>query len=166
MINQEKKYELIKFEDGDFSLEVNVSPEEDTLWLTQDQISMLFEKAKSTINEHIKNILKYELDENLVVRKFGKTELSTIKTKPITYYNLDVILAVGYRVNSKRGILFRRWASSILKQYLQNGYVVNADRIVAYESNLLKLEASYLNIENRLKNLEDTVYCDNEFKRR
>jgi len=67
---QEKKYELIKFEDGDFSLDVNVSPEEDTLWLKQDQIAILFEKAKSTINEHIKNILKYELDENVVVRKF------------------------------------------------------------------------------------------------
>ena len=166
MNNKEKRHDMIKFEDGDFSLDVKVSPDEDTVWLTQEEIAILFSKTKSTINEHIRNIMKDELNELEVSRKFGKTELSTIKTKPITYYNLDVILAVGYRVNSKRGILFRRWASSILKQYLQNGYVVNADRIVAYESNLLKLEASYLSIENRLKNLEDTVYCDNDFKRR
>ena len=111
MISQQKSYELIKFEDGDFCLDVKVAPNEDTVWLTQDQIAVLFGKAKSTINEHIRNILHEELDEFSVSRKFGKTELSSIITKPITYYNLDVILAVGYRVNSKRGIQFRRWAT-------------------------------------------------------
>ena len=161
MINQEKKYNLIKFEDGDFSLDVKISPEEETVWLTQEQIAILFDKAKSTINEHIKNILKNELDENLVMRKFGKTELSNISTKPIYYYNLDMILAVGYRVNSKRGIQFRRWANSILKQYLLNGYAINTERIMAYQSNILQLEASVINIENRLKNLEMTIYSDN-----
>ena len=123
MINEEKHYDLIKFADGDFSLDVKVSPDEDTVWLTQEEIAILFSKAKSTINEHIKNIMKEELDEFAVSRKFGKTELSTIKTKPITYYNLDVILAVGYRVNSKRGILFRKWATSVLKEYLYKGFV-------------------------------------------
>ena len=118
---EEKKYELIKFKDGDFSLDFKVAPNEDTVWLTQEEISAFFSKAKSTINEHIKNIMKEELNELYVSRKFGKTELSTVKTKPITYYNLDVILSVGYRVNSKRGILFRKWANSILKQYLLNG---------------------------------------------
>ena len=76
MNNQEKKYNLIKFEEGDFSLDVRVSPDEETVWLTLEEIAILFGKAKSTINEHIKNILKDELDENLVMRKFGKTELS------------------------------------------------------------------------------------------
>ena len=162
MNNKDNNYELINFEDGDFSLDVKVSPNEDTVWLTQGQIAILFDKAKSTINEHIKNILNNELDEFLVTRKFGKTELSSVKTKPIVYYNLDVILAVGYRVNSKRGILFRKWANSILKQYLLNGYVINKDRVIAYQSNILKLEASFINIENRLKNLEETVYADND----
>jgi hypothetical protein len=73
------------------------------------------------------------------MRKFGKTELSNVNTKPIYYYNLDMILAVGYRVNSKRGIQFRRWANSILKQYLLNGYAINSDRIMAYQSNILQL---------------------------
>ena len=120
------------------------------MWLTQEEISALFSKAKSTINEHIKNIMKEELNELYVSRKFGKTELSTVKTKPITYYNLDVILSVGYRVNSKRGILFRKWANSILKQFLLNGYAINNQRIMAYHSNILKLETDIINIENRL----------------
>jgi hypothetical protein len=157
----EKKYNLINFDDGDFSLDVNVSPNEDTVWLNQDQIAILLGKAKSTINEHIKNILKDELEENVVMRKFGKTELSTINTKPTLYYNLDMILAVGYRVNSKCGIQFRRWANSILKQYLLNGYAINTERIMAYQSNILQLEANVINLENRLKNLEMTIYSDN-----
>ena len=163
MNNKEKRYDLIKFEDGVFSLDVKVSPGEDTVWLTQVEIATLFNKARTTITEHINNIFtSKELDMNTSV---GFSDI-TSNHRPAKLYNLDVILAVGYRVNSKRGILFRRWANSILKQYLLNGYVFNTDRIVAYESNLLKLEASYLNIENRLKNLEDTVYCDNDFKRR
>ncbi|MBO4668311.1 MAG: virulence RhuM family protein [Bacilli bacterium] len=159
MNNKEKRYDLIKFEDGDFSLDVKVSPGEETVWLTQVEIATLFNKARTTITEHINNIFtSKELDMNTSV---GFSDI-TSNHRPAKLYNLDVILAVGYRVNSKRGILFRRWANSILKQYLLNGYVVNADRIVAYESNLLKLEASYLNIENRLKNLEDTVYAEND----
>ncbi len=82
MISNEKHYDLIKFEDGDFSLGVKVSPDDDTVWLTQDEIAILFMKAKSTISEHIKNILKVELNVTSVTRKFGKTELSSVKTKP------------------------------------------------------------------------------------
>ena len=102
MNNEEKKFNLIKFEDGEVVLDVKISPNEDTLWLTQEQIALLFGKAKSTINEHIRNILKNELDETQVMRKFGKTELSNITTKPIYYYNLDMILAIGYRVVSTK----------------------------------------------------------------
>ena len=99
-----------EFDDGEFSLDVNVSPSEDTVWLTQKQITELFEKSISTINEHINNALNEELKELKVSRKFGKTELSSIVTKPITFYNLDVIIYVGYRVKSNRGVLFRKWA--------------------------------------------------------
>ncbi len=91
----ENKYDVVKFVDDEFELDVNVSRVEDTVWLNQDEIALLFDKAKSTINEHIKNILKEELDEDTVMRKFGKTELSSVNTKPINYYNLDLILAVG-----------------------------------------------------------------------
>ena len=88
-MKEEIKFEVVKFVNNELELEVNVSPKEETIWLTQEQIAKLFEKSKSTINEHIKNILKNELEEKEVCRKFGKTELSYVTTKPIIMYNLD-----------------------------------------------------------------------------
>ena len=110
----ENKYELIKFEDGDFSLDVNVSPNEDTVWLTQAQISELYGVDRSRITRHINNIISdNELDIESNVRKthFPNSD------KLVHLYNLDMILAVGYRVNSKRGIQFRRRANSIIQQF-------------------------------------------------
>ena len=147
----ENKYEVLKFVDDEFELDVNVSRVEDTVWLNQDEIALLFDKAKSTINEHIKNILKEELDEDTVMRKFGKTELSSVNTKPINYYNLDLILAVGYRVNSKRGIEFRRWSNKVLKEYLIQGYSINnkelekLNKVIDMQNKML---ASALNIDS------------------
>ena len=160
MNNKDNNYELIKFEDGNFSLDVKVSPNEDTVWLNAQEIAMLFERDYKTILKHINNILKEELDYS-VVAKFATTAKDG-KTYNVDYYNLDMIISVGYRVKSKRGIIFRKWANSILKQYLLNGYVINKDRVIAYQSNILKLEASFINVENRLKNLEETVYADND----
>ena len=157
---EEKKYELIKFKDGDFSLDVKVAPNEDTVWLTQEEISALFSKAKSTINEHIKNIMKEELNELYVSRKFGKTELSTVKTKPITYYNLDVILSVGYRVNSKRGILFRKWANSILKQYLLNGWIKMEEKkyeLIKFKDGDFSLDVSVSPEDNTLRLIQEQI---------
>ena len=161
---QEKKYELIKFEDGDFSLDVKVSPKEDTVWLTQEQMALLFNVDRTRIVRHINNIYSdSELDmlstcaENAQVQFEGVRQVK----RKIKIYNLDMIIAVGYRINSKRGTQFRKWANSILKQYLLNGYAINAERIMAYQSNILQLEANVINIENRLKNLEMTIYSDN-----
>ena len=161
MNNEEKKFNLIKFEDGEVVLDVKISPNEDTLWLTQEQIALLFGKAKSTINEHIRNILKNELDETQVMRKFGKAELSNITTKPIYYYNLDMILAIGYRVNSKKGIEFRRWASNVLKQYLLKGYAINEERCLSCTSNIISLQNKVENIESKINNIENDIYSDN-----
>ena len=100
---------------------------DDNVWLTQEQMGILFGKAKSTINEHIKNIYKekelYKLD---TMRKFGNSEFSD---KPLNYYNLDMIISVGYRVKSKNGIIFRRWSNKILKDYMLKGYAVNNKRL-------------------------------------
>ena len=166
MTNIEKtNFELIKFEDGDFSLDVNVSPNEETVWLTQAQIAELFQKAKSTINEHIKKILKSsELYEKDCVSKFGKTEFTT---KPTYYYNLDMILAVGYRVNSARGILFRRWANSILKQYLLSGQVINENRCLAHSDNIIKMNNIIESMNTRMDNFElrlDSITSTTYFK--
>ena len=157
MINEEKHYDLIKFADGDFSLDVKVSPDEDTVWLSANQIAILFDRDYKTVLKHIKNVFKEELEEE---SNSQKMRLSG-SDKPTTFYNLNVIISIGYRVNSKRGVIFRQWANTILKQYLLNGYVINSDRILAYQDNILKLESNYMNIENRVKELEDTVYQAN-----
>lgn len=111
--------------DGTPSLEVRLDGE--TVWLTQDQMSVLFGKAKSTINEHIKNIFNEgELEEAVVMRKFGNSEFST---KPTNFYNLDVILAVGYRVRSQQGTQFRIWATERLREYLIKGFTMDDARL-------------------------------------
>ena len=100
---------------------------DETVWLTQTQMSKLFGKAKSTINEHIKSIyLDGELEETETMTKFGNSEFAI---KPTNYYNLDMIISVGYRVKSKNGIIFRKWANKVLKDYLIKGYAVNQKRL-------------------------------------
>jgi hypothetical protein len=140
MTNIEKiNYELIKFEDENFSLDVNVSPSEETVWLTQTQIAELYEKDRKTITRHISNIFRdLELNENSVCSFFEHTA-SDGKKYNVKFYNLDMILAVGYRVKSKRGILFRRWANSILKQYLLYGHAINETRCLAHSDNNIKI---------------------------
>ena len=99
----------------------------ETVWLTQEQMSELFGKAKSTINEHIKNIYKDgELLESDTLTKFGNSEFTD---KPTNYYNLDMIISVGYRVKSQNGIAFRKWATNVLKNYMIKGYAVNQQRL-------------------------------------
>ena len=110
----------------DNNVEVTAILEDENIWLTQEQISKLYNKAKSTINEHIKNIyLEHELEENNTMRKFGISEFST---KPTNYYNLDMIIAVGFRVKSNEGTKFRIWANKKLKDYLVKGYNLNVER--------------------------------------
>ena len=121
--------ELVKFTDGELSLEVQVSPEQQTVWLTQKQMGSLFGVKQATISEHINNILSSgELDETSI----GFSDKSSGGRKP-RIYNLDMILSVGYRVNSKRGIAFRRWANSVLNQYIIQGYAVNEKRLAALQ---------------------------------
>ena len=124
---------LYTTKDGQTRLDVTFDKE--TVWLTQEQIANLFQKAKSTINEHIKNIFDDgELDEKVVVRKFRTTTqhgamAGKTQTHEVNFYNLDMILAVGYRVRSQRGIQFRQWASQLIKEYLQKGFAMDDDRL-------------------------------------
>lgn len=123
-INKKDNFVIYTTEDNNINVEVFL--ESENLWMSQEQISKLFEKAKSTINEHIKNIYNEgELKVDDTLRKFGNTEFST---KPINYYNLDMIIAIGYRVKSVRGTQFRIWANNILKNYLIKGYNLNVKR--------------------------------------
>lgn len=134
-INQNKHSEFIIFKTEDEQVAVDVRFEDETVWLTQDQMCLLFGKAKSTISEHIKHIFEEgELDEKVVVRNFrittphgaikGKTQESTLKL-----YNLDVIISVGYRVKSLRGTQFRIWATKRLNEYIRKGFTMDDERL-------------------------------------
>jgi hypothetical protein len=119
------KIAIYETEDGQTKLQVKIEGE--TVWLTQDQMAELFEKSKSTINEHIKNVYEEkELAESQTMRKFGISEFST---KPTNYYNLDVIISVGYRVKSLRGTQFRIWATQRLKEYIVKGFTLDDERL-------------------------------------
>jgi prophage maintenance system killer protein len=138
--------EIVLFTDGEKNIEVQVSPDKETVWLTQKQMEELFDVKHATISEHINNILSSgELDETSV----GFSDKSSGGRKP-KIYNLDMILSVGYRVNSKRGIAFRRWANIVLKQYIMKGYAINEKRLVALNKTVeiqSKIIANTLDIE-------------------
>ena len=160
MNNQEKKYELIKFEDGEFSLDVNVSPDEETVWLSAQEMAYMFERDYKTIQKHINNVFfEKELDK---ISNSQKVRL-TGNDKPTQYYSLNVIISVGYRVKSQRGTQFRIWANSVLKQYLLNGYSINNKRCIECQENIITLNnkvnnliENTSNINTRLLSLEST----------
>ena len=140
------KNEIVLFTDGDINIEVELSPELETVWLTQKQMGEVFEVKQATLSEHINNIISSgELDETSI----GFSDKSSGGRKP-KIYNLDMILSVGYRVNSKRGIAFRRWANSVLKKYVIQGYAINEKRLQALERTVdiqTKMLASTLEVE-------------------
>ena len=144
----EKTNEIILFENQNVKLEVNMKDE--TVWLTQEQMSKLFDKDRTVITRHISNIFKDgELEEKGNVQKmhFANSD------KPVNLYNLDVIISVGYRVKSKNGIIFRKWANKILKDYLIKGYAINQKRL-----NYLEKTIKLIDIANRM----DTELKGNE----
>ena len=122
------KNEIILFENQKIRLEVNVKDE--TVWLNREQLSKLFDRDVKTIGKHINNALKEELDSSTVA-KFAtvQKEGERMITREIEYYNLDMIISVGYRVKSKNGIIFRKWATKVLKEHLIKGYTINQRRL-------------------------------------
>ena len=138
--------EIIMYQpEGAIQLPVRV--ENETVWLTIDQMALLFGKSRSTINEHILNALSEgEILKNESVRKIGNSDFST---KPTNFYNLDVIISVGYRVKSIQGTQFRRWANQVLKEHLLKGYSVN-QRLISQENKLENLDSRVVNLEKQV----------------
>jgi len=135
------KNEIVLYQ-PDEAIKLEVRLEGETVWLTQAQIVILFESSKANISEHIKNIYEQrELEEKETVRNFRtvQSEGNRNVTRNITYYNLDAIISIGFRVNSKRGIQFRQWANRVLKDYLLKGYSVN-NRIERLEQRVTETE--------------------------
>ena len=141
------KNEIVLFENQKVKLEVNMKDE--TVWLNREQLAILFDRDIKTIGKHINNALKEELDSS-VVAKFATTAKDG-KTYQVDYYNLDMIISVGYRIKSQNGIIFRRWANKILKDYMIKGYVVNQKRL-EYLEKTVKLIDIANRIDGKLNN--------------
>ncbi len=146
--------EIIIFENQKVKLEVNV--QEETVWLNTEQMAELFGRDYKTIRKHINNILKEELNDERVVAKFANTTehgaiAGKMQTHMIDYYNLDVIISVGYRVKSQNGIIFRKWANKILKDYMIKGYAINQKRL-EYLEKTVKLIDIANRVDEKLEN--------------
>ena len=133
--------EIIIYKNGELELPVEVTPDKETVWLNRNQLAALFDRDIKTIGKHINNALKEELDSS-VVAKFATTA-SDGKTYKVDYYNLDMIISVGYRVKSARGVEFRRWANKILKDYIVQGYAVNERRLAAL-SKVIEIQSNII----------------------
>lgn len=144
--------EIIIFENQDVKLKVNLK--DDTVWLSLEQMSRLFDRDKSVISRHIKNALEEEL-ENSTVAKFATVQKEGNRnvTRDIEYYNLDMIISVGYRVKSNNGVIFRKWANKVLKDYLIKGYALNNKRL-EYLEKTIKLIDIAGRIDSELKDCE------------
>ncbi len=142
---------IVVYNNGE--IELNVSVNEDTIWLNQVQISELFDTSSDNISLHLKNIYKEkELDANSTVEDFSvvRKEGNRSVTRKIKHYNLDAIISVGYRISSLKATKFRQWATSVLKNYIQNGYAVNTHRIT--EHRLVALESDVATIKSLIHN--------------
>ena len=134
---------------------LEVRLEEETVWLTQKQMALLYDKGVSTINEHIKNVYKEgELEEKSTIRKFRIVQNEGVRPveREIDFYNLDVIISVGYRVKSLRGTQFRIWATKTLKEHLIKGYTVNEKRLLQAQSQLKELQETISFLQSKSKN--------------
>ena len=149
----EKKNEIILFENQGVKLEVNLKDE--TVWLNRQQLAELFDRDIKTIGKHINNALNEELKDTSTVAKFATVQKEGNRqiTREIEYYNLDVIISVGYRVKSKNGIIFRQWANKILKDYMLKGYAINQKRL-EYLEKTIKLIDIANRIDEQLENGE------------
>ena len=139
--------EEIHFREGEFELSVRVEPQADTVWLNRQQMAQLFDRDIKTIGKHIQSALREELD-NSTVAKFATVQLEGSREveRQVEYYNLDMIISVGYRVKSARGVQFRRWATNVLRQYLMQGYVCQQKRLLDLSTTIRVMKR----VENKL----------------
>ncbi len=141
---------LIIYNDGE--LELKVSVDDDTIWLNRNQLSELFDRDVKTIGKHINNVFKeQELVKNSTVANFATAQKEGTREvlREIEHYNLDVIISVGYRVKSQKGVKFRQWATSVLKNYINNGYAINQEKLT--QQRLLSLENDMTSIKSQIK---------------
>ncbi|MCQ2269110.1 MAG: virulence RhuM family protein [Bacteroidaceae bacterium] len=152
-MEREATGEIILYQpDETLSLQVKLDTAHDTVWLNRQQMAELFGRDVKTIGKHVNNALKEELASESVIAKFATTA-SDGKIYQVDYYNLDVVLSVGYRVKSNRGIQFRRWANHVLKEYLQNGYSVNHHLIALQQ----QMDSRFETLESRVDKQQEQL---------
>lgn len=145
------EYEIVRYYDGDFSLDVNISPKEDTVWLSKNDMASLFDRDRSVITRHIQNIF----DEEECSRESNVHFLHVPKSdKPVELYSLDVVISVGFRVKSKRGVLFRKWANSVLRDFMIKGYALSQNRALVTNENYVELINKVNAMDARIGNIE------------
>ena len=132
MTGEELKQQIALYESADHTVHLDVKVDEDTVWLNRQQLALLFGRDIKTIGKHVGNALREELNGFSVVAKFATTALDG-KIYQVEHYNLDMIISVGYRVKSNRGVEFRKWANKVLKQYIIQGYAINEKRLEALQ---------------------------------
>ena len=153
------KNEIILFEDQNVKLEVNMKDE--TVWLSQQQMAKLFERNIGVISRHIKNIFDEEFDENSNLQKMQIAN----SDKLVSFYSLDVIISVDYRVKSKKGIIFRKWANKVLKDYLIKGYAVNNKRLEYLEKTIKLIDiAGRIEEELKANEAQEIIKVINNYK--
>lgn len=157
MANEFNKGEIIIYTSEDGSISLDTKLENETIWLTQKQMAELFDKNIRTVNEHINNIFKEgELDKNSVIRNF-RTTANDGKQYDTNFYNLDVIISVGYRVKSIRGTQFRIWANKIIKEFITKGYVINEKMLKTKQEQIKTLQSTISLLTRSLENQIETV---------
>jgi len=156
-MTEQNKSDIVIYDDGE--IELNVSIKRETVWLNRNQIAKLFDRDVKTIGKHIGNVFEDgELEKFSVVANFATTA-SDGKTYNMEYYNLDAIISIGYRVKSQKGVRFRQWATSVLKNYIQNGYVINSDKIT--NERFVSLENEVTLLKSQMQEMKTIIKDEN-----
>ncbi len=159
-MGHEKQNEIIIFQSTDGQARIEVQTDYDTVWLTKDQIAALFQRDRSVISRHINNIFREEELERDDTTSFVQNLHKTSGGRPLEYFSLDVIISVGYRVKSKRGVEFRQWATKVLRQYLVDGYALNPVRLKHAPGSLLDLFKMQVQLWERQELLNTEIQED------
>ena len=164
-MGKKNEYEIVKFKNEEFELDVKVSPYENTIWLSQKQLSILFKVNTQAITKQLKNIYSNkELDYSSTCSILEQVEYegNRLINRKIKFYNLDILIFLGFKLNSSQAIIFRKWANKVLKEYLLKGYAINENRVTVSNENYIELRNEVVSINNRLLKIEDKVF-DKEY---
>lgn len=153
---------IIIYNNGGLNLSVSVSPNEETVWLTSEQVALLYGTSKQVVSYHVNNILADGELERATVKEILTVQIENNRNvnRSIVHYNLEMILSIGYRINSRKGIEFRRWANRVLKQYLLKGYAIDDNRVTISKENFIQLENNVKQIKDEIVDIKEKTFIE------